>query len=89
VDAIYESRIQMMEDALFKTGISGHFPAQAYFLNNKSSKWKSNEAIKVVQQTNIHQGEKKPESNGNTFVGEDRALVESIRQRVIGKVPQK
>ena len=89
VEVVYESRIQIVEDALFKNCLSGNFPAQAYFLNNRTGKWKSNELIKVTQQTNVVQSDKKQGTDGNTFTGEDKALTESIRRSVFGEVPQK
>lgn len=52
VEHIYDSRVQIVEDALFKNCAQGNFAAQAYFLNNRHKlKWKNPDAIKVVQQT--------------------------------------
>ena len=64
VDAAYETRTEVVEDALFATAISGNVQAQRFFLINRSKpRWKSEfgtavEDVEGVSIVNVRFGER-------------------------------
>jgi ribosomal protein L16 Arg81 hydroxylase len=78
VTNIIESRIQLVEDALYKNAIEGNVTAQIFYLTNRNSdRWKDKRA--VVNNTIFN----KVGANGS-FSGEDTELQNRIRKELFG-----
>ena len=51
VEAIYESRIQNVEDALYRNALTGNVTAQIFFLKNRSDKWQD---TPMIEERHLH-----------------------------------
>lgn len=51
VEKIRTSRVQMVEDALFKTALEGNVAAQCFFLKNRGKNWRDTALIDQSQHT--------------------------------------
>ena len=73
MDDILDARGQMMEDAMFKTGIEGNFKAQQFFLMNRNRKRfnKNPDAPQVGVNVTVN--------NNGKLTDEDTALRDRIR----------
>ena len=85
IHRIIESRIQMVEDALFKSAVDGNVTAQLAFLFNRDPKrWADKRAL--VNNTIINQNKL---SLKEGFSDEDKQFAEEIRRQMFPELPQK
>lgn len=76
------SRIEKVEDALYKSALAGNVTAQIFFLTNRaSSDWADKRALVNNTFNAYNKG-----SNG-TFTGEDRELQERIKSDFLRFMP--
>jgi len=85
VRAIIDSRIQMVEDALFSSAVKGNTTSMIFFLTNRSpERWSDRRAL---VQNNIFNNGKNNANGQGSFTGEDKALQERIRADFLAAVP--
>jgi hypothetical protein len=83
IQSIIDSRIQIVEDALFKSATEGNTTSIIFFLTNRApDRWADKRAVVNNMIVNRVGG------NGS-FTGEDREFTDRIRKELFGEVPQK